>query len=80
MKHFVRVLALSVIIQSETFRPCIGFISDKYRVSQKLLNNGEHYTVDFPVQTMLTPYRCVLSRQEAICVPRLLAVFLRHPV
>ena len=28
-------------IQSETFCPCIGFISDKYRVSQKLLNNGE---------------------------------------
>ena len=27
-------------IQSETFCPCIGFISDKYRVSQKLLNNG----------------------------------------
>ena len=26
--------------QSETFCPCIGFISDKYRVSQKLLNNG----------------------------------------
>ena len=31
-----------VEIQSETFCPCIGFISDKYRVSQKLLNNGEH--------------------------------------
>ena len=29
-----------VEIQSETFCPCIGFISDKYRVSQKLLNNG----------------------------------------
>ena len=27
-------------IQSETFCPCIGFISNKYRVSQKLLNNG----------------------------------------
>ena len=27
-------------IQSETFCPCIGFISDKYRVSQKLLNDG----------------------------------------
>ena len=36
-----------VEIQSETFCPCIGFISDKYRVSQKLLNNGEHYIVDF---------------------------------
>ena len=24
-------------IQSETFCPCIGFISDKYRVSQELL-------------------------------------------
>ena len=32
-------------IQSETFCPCIGFISNKYRVSQKLLNNGEHYIV-----------------------------------
>ena len=32
VKHFVRVLVLSVI---------------KYRVSQKLLNNGEHYIVDF---------------------------------
>ena len=28
-------------IQSETFCPCICFISDKYRVSQKLLKNGE---------------------------------------
>ena len=36
-----------VEIQSETFCPCIGFISDKYRVSQKLLNNGEHYIDDF---------------------------------
>ena len=36
-----------VEIQSETLCPCIGFISDKYRVSQKLLNNGEHYIVDF---------------------------------
>ena len=34
-------------IQSETFCPCIGFMSDKYRVSEKLLNNGEHYIVDF---------------------------------
>ena len=34
-------------IQSKTFCPCIGFISDKYRVSEKLLNNGEHYIVDF---------------------------------
>ena len=36
-----------VEIQSEAFCPCIGFISDKYRVSQKLLNNGEHYIGDF---------------------------------
>ena len=36
-----------VEIQSETFCPCIGFISDKYRVSQKLLKNGEHYIDDF---------------------------------
>ena len=36
-----------VEIQSETFCPCIGFISDKYRVSQELLKNGEHYIVDF---------------------------------
>ena len=36
-----------VEIQSETFCPCIGFISNKYRVSQKLLNNGKHYIVDF---------------------------------
>ena len=35
-----------VEIQS-VFCPCIGFISDKYRVSQKLLNNGEQYIVDF---------------------------------
>ena len=39
-----------VEIQSETFCPCIGFISDKYRVSQKLLNNGEHYIVDFQLK------------------------------
>ena len=32
-KHFVRVLVFSVI--------------NKYRVPQKLLNNGEHYIVDF---------------------------------
>ena len=31
-----------VEIQNETFCPYIGCISDKYRVSQKLLNNGEH--------------------------------------
>ena len=36
-----------VEIQSETFCPCIGFISDKYRVSQELLKNGEHFIVDF---------------------------------
>ena len=36
-----------VEIQSETFCPCIGFISDKYRVSQELLKIGEHYIVDF---------------------------------
>ena len=36
-----------VEIQSETFCPCIGFISNKYRVSQKLPNNGEQYIVDF---------------------------------
>ena len=34
-------------IQSEKFCPCIGFISDKYRVSQELLKNGEHHIVDF---------------------------------
>ena len=34
-------------IQREKFCLCIGFISDKYRVSQKLLKNGEHYIVDF---------------------------------
>ena len=34
-------------IQSETFWPCIGFISDKYRVSQELLKNGKNYIVDF---------------------------------
>ena len=38
-----------VEIQSETFCPCNGFtnIGDKYRVSQELLKNGEHYIVDF---------------------------------
>ena len=36
-----------VEIQSETLCPCIGFISDKYRVSQELLKNGGHYIVDF---------------------------------
>ena len=36
-----------VEIRSETFCPCIGFISDKYRVSQELLKNGEHYIVVF---------------------------------
>ena len=30
-----------VEIQSETFCPCIGFISDKYRVFQKMLKSGE---------------------------------------
>ena len=29
-----------VEIQSETFYPCIGFISDKYRVSEELLKMG----------------------------------------
>ena len=32
-------------IQSETFSPCIGFISDKYRVSQKLLKMGNNTTL-----------------------------------
>ena len=36
-----------VEIQSETFCPCIGFISDNFRVSRKLLNNGKQYIVDF---------------------------------
>ena len=36
-----------VEIQSETFCPCTGFISDKYRVFQELLKNGGHYIVDF---------------------------------
>ena len=36
-----------VEIQSETFCPCIGFISDKYCVSQKLLKSGEYSIVDF---------------------------------
>ena len=36
-----------VEIQSESFCPCIGFISDKYRVPQELLKNGEHCIVDF---------------------------------
>ena len=35
-----------VEIQSETFCPCIGFISDKWRVPQ-LLKNGVHFIVDF---------------------------------
>ena len=30
-----------------TFCPCIGFISDKYRVSQTIAKNGEHCIVDF---------------------------------
>ena len=34
-------------IQSEMFYPCIGFISDKYRVSHELLKKREHYIVDF---------------------------------
>ena len=34
-------------IESETFCPSIGFISDKQRASKKLLKTGEHYTLDF---------------------------------
>ena len=34
-------------VEIQTFCLCIGFISDKYRVSQKMLKNGEHYIVDF---------------------------------
>ena len=52
-----------VEIQSETFCPCIGFISNKYRVSQKLLSNGEHYIVDFQFKLRQTPYKCVLRRR-----------------
>ena len=52
-----------VEIQSETFCPCIGFISDKYRVSQKLLKNGKHYIVDFQFKLRQTPYKCALRRR-----------------
>ena len=37
-------------IQSEKFCLCIGYISDKYRVSQELLKNGKHYIVDFQLK------------------------------
>ena len=33
------------------FCPCIGFISDKYRVSQKVDKNGEQCIVDINVCT-----------------------------
>ena len=39
--------------QSETFCRCIGFISDKCRVSQKFLKNGEHCIVDFQFKLRL---------------------------
>ena len=42
-----------VEIQSETSCPCIGFIGDKYTVSQELLKNGEHYIVDFQFKLRL---------------------------
>ena len=39
------------------------FISDKYRVSQKLLKMGEHCIVDFQFKHAKTPYKCVHRRQ-----------------
>ena len=56
-----------VEIQSETFCLYVGFISDKYRVSQELLKNGEHYIVDFQFKLRQTPYKCVIRN-------------MRHPV
>ena len=52
-----------VKIQSETFCPCIGFINDKYRVSQELLKNGENYIVDFQFKLRQKQYKCVLRRR-----------------
>ena len=46
-------------IQSETFCPCIGFISDKYRVSQKLLKMGN--------TTLLTSSSNYAKRRINVC-------------
>ena len=39
--------SVSLVLTRNTFCPCIGFISGKYRVSQKIAKNGEHCNVDF---------------------------------
>ena len=58
-------------IQSKTFCHCIGFISDKYRVlgNTTLLISSPNYA----------KYH-VMYAQEAICVPRFIVIFQRHPV
>ena len=66
-----------VEIQSETFCPCIDFISNRYRVSQKLLNNGEHYIVDF-ISNYAKHHINVCSGSD-LCSP-FIGNFLRHPV
>ena len=35
------------MVMLSVFSACIGFIADKYRVSQKIAKNGEHYIIDF---------------------------------
>ena len=62
VKHFVRVLVLSVI--------------NKGGGGQKLLNNGNTKLL---ISSSNYAKHHIMCAQEAICVPRLLAIFLRHP-
>ena len=66
-----------VEIQSETFCPCIGFISDKYRVSQKSLKMGNTTLLIFS-SNYAKSHINVCSGGDLCCL--FLTIFLRHPV
>ena len=46
-------------VEIETFCPSIGFISHKQRVSRKLVEIGEHCTVDFQFRLRCSPHVCL---------------------
>ena len=66
-----------VEIQSETFCPCICFISDKYRVPQKLLKM-RNITLFISSSNYAKHHIRVCSGGD-LCSP-FLAIFLKHPV
>ena len=65
-------------IQSEMFCLCIGFISEKYRVSQKFAKKMENTILLIFISYYAKRHINVCSEGD-LC-SRFLAIFLRHPV